>query len=213
MLLPSVFGSVCSEIAPACGPLRAAGAGGHPGRPLRPRWDGAGTLRCGCGFIDEWLKESRKGVRTRRRAARPGPPRPGPPLSVVRQQRCFLVLGAILGQSGSREGAGVQPNSGLAPDQGTGATWGRAAQLHPQHPNPIPCTPNALRWGRQPQPAPCHPPAPMGPPPLNSGSRRRTPATSMPPQGACRAHPPPPHPLQPHDGTPAHPWVLERSHP
>ena len=89
------------------------------------------------------------------------------------------------------------PESGLAPGQGTGTAWGRAAQLHPQHPNPIPCTPSA--GAGSPQPAPCRPPAPAGPPLLNFGSQRRMPTASTP--GCSRGHPPP---IQPHKGIPTH---------
>lgn len=77
-----------------------------------------------------------------------------------------------------------------------------------QTPSPAPQTPSA--GAGSPQPAPCRPPAPTGPPPPNFGSRRRTPTASTPPRGARRAHPPP---VQLHDGTPAHLWVLERSRP
>lgn len=59
------------------------------------------------------------------------------------------VLGQFGGKAALGKGlASSWPNSGLAPDQGMGATRGRVAQLHPCYPNPTPCTPNTLRWGR-----------------------------------------------------------------
>lgn len=68
----------------------------------------------------------------------------------LRLVTAFWFLGQFWGKTAVGKGlVGSWPKSGLAADQGTGATWGRAAQLHPQHPNPIPYTSNTLRWGRQ----------------------------------------------------------------
>ena len=93
----------------------------------------------------------------------------------------FWGLGQSWGKAGLGKGlVSSWPNSGLAPGQGTGATWGTAAQLHPPAPKSHPLHPKH--------------------PPLGQAAPSPLPANHQHPQDHMlrilapdTGHPPPPH--------------------